>query len=187
MTADGTAIAAVVNAAASGNAPMDWTGIAAVITAAAAGVASVITIIWNGRTLRQQLAAQAAEQRKQQLADMIATAFSHFTGGTQNRSAGIAALQIVRAGSEDLDRDEAWKTYGSAVQGLLYSQLMYLYKKGADKSGPHEAANVELMSDWLLGKDFQLKSHMKAKLEEARREYEGKPQESRPPPSSWLG
>jgi hypothetical protein len=181
MTTDGTAVAAVINAAASGSASTDWAGIAAVITAFAAGVASVITIIWNGNALRKQQAAQAAEQRKQQLADMIATAFSHFKGGTQNRSAGIAALQIVRAGSEDLDKDQAWKTYGPAVQGLLYSQLMYLYNKGAHKASPHEAANVELMSNWIFGNDFQLDSHMKAKLEKARREYESKQQESRPP------
>ena len=182
MTTPWTGVAAVLTATASGGASTDWTAVAAVITAAAAAVASVLTIIWNGKTLRDQLAGQAdqqrkqqladaEQQRKQQLADMISTAFGHFTGGTQKRSAGIAALQIVRAGSEDFDGDEAWKTYGPAIQGLLYSQLMYLYEKGVDKTEPHEAANIELMSDWLFGKDFRLDSHMKAKLEEARRHY----------------
>jgi hypothetical protein len=191
-----TAVATVMTAAASDGGSTDWIGIAAVITAAAAGIASVITIIWNGRILRKQLVGQAEQQHKQQLADMAATALKHFTGGTQNRSAGIAALRIVRAGSKDFDGDEVWKTYGPAIQGLLYSQLLYLYEKGAperdargkdtrekdekkgiNKTEPHEAANIELMSDWLFGKDFQLDSQMKAKLEEAQRHYEAPPQQ----------
>jgi hypothetical protein len=187
MATPWTGVAAVISATASGDASTDWVGLAAVITAAAAAVASVLTIIWNGKTLREQLAGQAEQQRKQQLADaeqqrkqqladMISTAFGHFTGGTQKRSAGIAALRIVRAGSEDFDGDEAWKTYGPAIQGLLYSQLMYLYKKkSVNETEPHEAENIELMSDWLLGKDFQLNSHMKANLEKARRQYEAQP------------
>lgn len=176
MTIGSTAVAAVMTAAASGGTSTDWTGIAAVITAAAAGVASVLVIIWNGKTLRSQLVGQAELQRKQQLADMIATAFGHFTGGTQNRSTGIAALQIVRAGSTDFDEDEAWKAYGPAIQGLLYSQLLYLYgRKGKNKTEPHEAANIERMSDWLLGNDFRLDSQEKMELKAARNHYLGLP------------
>lgn len=175
MTMGWTAVAAVMTEAASGGTSTDWTGIAAVITAAAAGVASVLVIIWNGKTLRNQLAGQAELQRKQQLADLIATAFGHFTGGTQNRSTGIAALQIVRTGSKDFDGDEAWKTYGLAIQGLLYSQLLYLYGKGKNKTKPHEAANIERMSDWLLGNDFRLDSQEKTELEAARNHYLGLP------------
>jgi hypothetical protein len=171
MTTGWTAATAVITAAASGGTSTDWTGIAAVITAATAGVASVLVIIWNGKTLKSQLAGQAEQQRKQQLADMVATGFGHFTGGTQHRSNGIAALQIVRAGSKDFDGDEAWKTYGPAIQGLLYSQLMYLYGKGKNKTEPHEAANIERMSNWLLGKDFRLDSQEKADLEAARSRY----------------
>ena len=70
---------------------------AAVVTAAGAGIAAVITIRSNEQSLRSQLVAQAAENRKQQLADMAAKGLGYLTDGSQNRSVGIVALKMMQA------------------------------------------------------------------------------------------
>ena len=68
---------------------IDWAAIAtaggAVLTVAVSALATVRTIRSNERSISDQLRAEAEQNRKQQLADMMSTALSHFTGKSQNR------------------------------------------------------------------------------------------------------
>jgi hypothetical protein len=95
-------------------------------------------------SLRAQLASQADLTRTQLLADMISRGLAFFGGGSQKRSIGIAALQIV-------EKDEAiWPHYRDAVASLLYAQLLYLFAHGSNRWESHEITNIVSMTDWLI-------------------------------------
>ena len=118
---------------------IDWAAIAtaggAVLTVAVSAWATVRTIRSNERSISDQLRAEAEQNRKQQLADMMSTALSHFTGKSQNRGVGIAALRLIQENAANLAikgilTHEELKQYQSSIQTLLYGQLLYLYMYG---------------------------------------------------------
>ena len=81
--------------------------------------------------------------RKQRAADLIVAALGQFEGGSQKRSAGIAALRVLSRGPE-------WHEYRDTVAELFYSQLLYLFAHGRNRWESHEVANMTVMADWLL-------------------------------------
>jgi hypothetical protein len=138
---------------------IDWAAIAtaggAVLTVAVSAWATVRTIRSNERSISDQLRAEAEQNRKQQLADMMSTALSHFTGKSQNRGVGIAALRLIQENAANLAikgilTHEELKQYQSSTQTLLYGQLLYLYMYGENQYKAHEAANIWAMSQWLF-------------------------------------
>jgi hypothetical protein len=116
--------------------------LAALITAGVAVVAALVSAyltIWG--TLRQHTV------------DLIVAALSHMGGGTQERSAGLAALMAMRGPIDcrprRVDRD-GWARYGPAIGQQLYRQLIYLLNEGRGNEAPHEIENIIVMTDWLL-------------------------------------
>lgn len=107
--------------------------------AIAAALASSYLTIWG--TLRQRAV------------DLVVAALSHMGGGTQERSAGVAALMAMRG---PLDRKPrfvdrgGWKIYGPAIGQQLYRQLVYVLNHGKGKYRSHEVENIIAMIDWLL-------------------------------------
>lgn len=81
--------------------------------------------------------------RRQRAADLIVAALGRFEGGSQRRSAGIAALRALSKGPQ-------WHEYQDAVGVLFYSQLLYLFAHGSNRWESHEVANMTEMADWLL-------------------------------------
>src|SRR5437879_13624171 len=98
--------------------------------------ATVFTLRANARTVTNQLASQDRLSRNQQLAEMTATALGYFTGGSQNRSVGIAGLRIVR-------NSTVWPQYCDAIRDLFQKQLIYLLAQGTNRWEAHEIANIE--------------------------------------------
>lgn len=161
---------------------IEWTAVAtaagAILAVAGAGWATVRTIRSNERSISIQLRAQAEQNRKQQLADMMSTALGHFTGRSQNRGVGIAALRMIQASAADLTKegtltDDELKLYRNSIQTLLYGQLLYLYMYGKNRNKAHEAANILVMSRWLFS-DYvgELQPEQKAVLYKAMEKYE---------------
>jgi hypothetical protein len=161
---------------------IDWTAVAtaagAILAVAGAGWATVRTIRSNEKSISTQLRAEAEQNRKQQLADLMSTALSHFTGRSQNRGVGIAALKMIQASAASLTMEkiltrEELKLYQSSIQTLLYGQLLYLYMYGENRYKAHEAANILAMSQWLFS-DYidELQPEQKAALREAMVKYE---------------
>src|SRR5690348_10612900 len=85
---------------------IDWAAIAtiggAILTVAVSAWATVRTIRSNERSIGDQLRSEAEQNRKQQLADMMSTALSHFTCKSQNRGVGIAALRLIQESAASL-------------------------------------------------------------------------------------
>ena len=161
---------------------IDWTAIAtaaaAIVAVVGTGWATITTIKSNEESISKQLKAQAEQNRKQQLADMMSTALSHFTRGSQNRGVGIAALRMIQANTADLNKekiltDGELTLYRNSIQILLYGQLLYLYIHGEKRDEAHEAANILVMSQWLFS-DYidDLQPQQKAALLKAMEKYE---------------
>jgi hypothetical protein len=121
---------------------IDWVAAATGATAIAAIVVAVVTI-----------RSTAAQNRRQQLSGMATTAIGYFTGHSQSRSAGIAALRMVQAGLAVLERSEQ-EQYREGIRALLYGQLLYVYRYGHNRFEVHEIYNLESMSDWLCSKEI---------------------------------
>jgi hypothetical protein len=175
------------------NTAIDWTAVAtaaaALLAVGASGWATVKTIKSNERSIsnqleaqaeqnRKQLKAQAEQNRKQQLADIMSTALGYFTGRSQNRGVGIAALSLIQADAADLTKEgiltgDELKLYRSSIRELLYGQLLFLYLYGENRAKAHEAANMLAMSRSLFSDYFdELKSEQKAVLYKAMEKYE---------------
>jgi hypothetical protein len=86
-------------------------------------------------------------QKRKRQEDMVLSALEHFGGGSQRRSVGIAALQVV------LDRASVEKEYRETVARLYFAQLLYLFVHGSNRWESHEIANIEAMTNWLLVTD----------------------------------
>ena len=121
---------------------MDWVALSTGATAVAAIIAALVTIRFT-----------AAQNRRQQLAGMTTTAIGYFTGGSQDRSAGIAALEMVLASMAVLKKKEQ-ALYREGIRALLYGQLLYVYKYGKNRFEAHEAYNLEVMSNLLCSKEI---------------------------------
>ena len=100
---------------------MDAEVLAAWIAAAAAIVAAAVNVYFTllNETLRRD-------------AEMMVTALGYFEGRSQRRSAGIAALEVLR------NRPKAWRNYRETVRQLFYRQLLYLFAHGTNRWEAHE-------------------------------------------------
>ncbi|MGP4105416.1 hypothetical protein [Nonomuraea sp. KM90] len=89
-------------------------------------------------------------------------------GGTQERSAGLAELWVLRGmkpvtmatrGNRSrfrrhlMFKRRAWARYAPAVGELFYKQLLYVLCHGSRRWQAHEIANVIGMVNWLLDDD----------------------------------
>ena len=129
---------------------------------------TLLTLRGQSSTVQQQLAANADLTRRQQFLAMTTTAISYFTGRSQPRSVGIAALRIVRSYNQE------WPLYQEAIRDLLQKQLIYLLAHGDNRWEAHEVANMEDMGDWIiLSGDFSPLSETRQEdLALAMEEYE---------------
>jgi hypothetical protein len=127
---------------------MDPAVVAALITAGVAVVAALASAylaVWG--TIRQHAV------------DLVVAALSHMGGGTQERSAGVAALMAMRG---PIDREPSrvdrggWTIYGPAIGQQLYRQLIYVLNLGRGNDAAHEIENIIAMTDWLLGDKARL-------------------------------
>ena len=134
--------------------------VAAWIAAAAAGLSAAVNaylFVWRGRRQRET--------------ELLVNALTHFVGGSQQRSAGIAALRVLsgppkrqarrlpacvsrvlrRVHSNRSTRaGVGWRRYGPAVGELFTNQVVYVLSEGKNRWKAHEIANVIAMVDWLL-------------------------------------
>jgi len=131
--------------------------IAAWIAAAAAIGAAAVNIYFT-----------LFNERRRRDAEMMITALGYFEGKSQRRSAGIAALEVLRS------RSKAWNEYRETVRQLFYRQLLYLFPHGVNRWETHEAANMEQMAVWLLdGKTLPaIDGHMRNRIHLAVERYE---------------
>ncbi|XVU21919.1 hypothetical protein ACQPZJ_32235 [Actinoplanes sp. CA-054009] len=83
-------------------------------------------------------------ERRRRDAEMMVTALAYFEGRSQRRSAGLAALEVLKS------RSSAWAEYRDTVRQLFYRQLLYLFPHGENRWDSHEVANIERMAEWLL-------------------------------------
>jgi hypothetical protein len=113
--------------------------------AVVAALASAYLAVWG--TIRQHAV------------DLVVAALSHMGGGTQERSAGVAALMAMRGPIDRrprrVDRG-GWAIYGPAIGQQLYRQLIYVLNLGKGNDAAHEIENIIAMTDWLLGDKARL-------------------------------
>ncbi|MDQ0030145.1 hypothetical protein J2S89_001970 [Arthrobacter bambusae] len=106
-----------------------WIALLGVVVAT---ISSVSVTAWGNRRQREN--------------ELVVSALTHLVGGSQERTAGIAALTVL---SSRLPR-RRWAKYTPAVGQLLYSQLVYLLLHAGNRGQAHEIANIIAMADWLL-------------------------------------
>lgn len=123
------------------------------IALAGSGVAalSVVGTIWGTRKTLENSHKLASEQRN---AEMVLTALGYFTGGSQNRTVGLAAL-------DSLKHTSGWTRYQGTIASLLLGQLLYVLGHGRNRWETHEAMNLRAMAARLLGEQ-DLKSALSA-------------------------
>jgi hypothetical protein len=142
--------------------------------ATATVIAAVVTVIATGAITAVTIRANSALNRRQQMAVMANTALGYFTGGTQNRVVGIAAMKMIQAGSEVAAKEDWLLFYRDTTITVLYGQLLYLYTRGSNRFQIHEITNIITMTDWLLSGQFILclSREQKKSLFAAMRMYE---------------
>jgi hypothetical protein len=117
------------------------------IVALAGLLSIVITLGWN-----------IIDRSRSAFDDQMSQATRLLTGGTQNRSAGIA---IIEGAEKRLQR---WwrKTWRTAIVGLLCSQAVYLLERSGEQDRPDEVLNLRRLIELIIG--FEGKSPDQADL-----------------------
>jgi hypothetical protein len=134
---------------------------------------SAVTAAWIAATAVAVSAAinaylAAWGSRRQRETELIVSALTHLVGGSQERSAGLATLRTLRARTGR----RAWGEYSSSVERLLHTQLLYVLVHGRNRWQAHEAANVEVMAEWLLSdQTFSLTERDRERLWSAMQRY----------------
>jgi hypothetical protein len=82
----------------------------------------------------------------------MVSALTHFVGGSQQRSAGIAALSALRGRNA-----RGWRSYSPAISKLFYLQLLYVLQDGQNKYEAHEVANIVQIGGWLFDEASSLR------------------------------
>lgn len=88
---------------------------------------------------------------RQRSVDLVVSAPADMGGGTQRRSAGLAALAVMRG---NLDRrlgrldSRLWHQYGPGVGQQLFRVLAYVLNEAEIET--HGTENAITMTDWLL-------------------------------------
>jgi hypothetical protein len=150
---------------------MDAAVVAAWIAAGAAALSAVVNAYFI-----------ASSGRRQQENELVVSALTHFVGGSQERSAGLATLRVLSGGAGSFPSDAsvtqppprswvrvgtrlwlasragqsraAWSRYAPAVGQLFYRQLIYVLCHGRNRWEAHEIANVVAMADWLINDEM---------------------------------
>lgn len=115
---------------------------AAVIGAAAGTLAAALTTIFT-----------VWVSHRQRAVDLVVAALSHMGGGSQARSAGVAALTAMRGPLKlplKRSRQREWALYGPAVGQQLFRQLMYVLNHGENRFVTHEVETVIAMTTWII-------------------------------------
>jgi hypothetical protein len=114
-----------------------------------------------------------ATSRKERAGMLIIAAMEHMVGGSQQRSAGLATLAVLRGRSavpwRFLSR-RAWREYAPSVGQHLFRQSIYVLHHGSRRYYAHEIENVIAMVDWLIDDD-ELSPEQRARLLSALDEY----------------
>lgn len=146
---------------------MDAAVVAAWIAAGAAALSAAVNAYFI-----------ASSGRRQQENELVVSALTHFVGGSQERSAGLAALKVLSGSVSSFPSDAStaqpppadsvrfrarpwfasrarrsrvrWSRYAPAVGQLFYRQLIYVLCHGGRRWEAHEIANVVAMADWLI-------------------------------------
>lgn len=127
--------------------------------------ASLIALLGVVVATIASLAITAWGNRRERENELVVAALTHLVGGSQERTAGLAALTIL-SGSNPYPHTESnaaaphsrrsrraqrhWGRYAPAVGQLIYAQLMYLLLHASNRHKAHEIANIIAMADWLL-------------------------------------
>jgi hypothetical protein len=89
---------------------------------------------------------------RQRAVELILSAFADMEGGTQKRSAGIAALAVLRGDPMRRPRGymnrRLWKDFGPGVGQALFRTQAYVLVEAERKS--HGIENAISLMDWLL-------------------------------------
>ncbi len=88
---------------------------------------------------------------RQRSVDLVVSALADMGGGTQRRSAGLAALAVMRGHlNRRLGRLDSrlWEQYGPGVGQQLFRVLAYVLNEAEIKT--HGTENAITMTDWLL-------------------------------------
>jgi hypothetical protein len=124
---------------------MDDVDASTVVAWVAAGVSMIALVIGAYVTVWSA--------QRQRSVDLIGTALAQMGGGSQNRSAGVAALLVLRGPIERQPRRLAghgWTTAGPAVGQQLFRQLIYVLLHGKGRFVSHEVETLIVMANWLL-------------------------------------
>ncbi|MGC5075675.1 hypothetical protein [Agrococcus sp. DT81.2] len=128
--------------------------------------------------------------RTQREDELVMSALSHLVGGSQHRTAGIAALHVLRGAAVKGGRAGRWHRYRSAIDALVYAQLLYLLMHGGNRGQAHEIANMDSMAEWLFDGDAaELRDEQKrVQLQEAMQRYARAPatSESEVDTTRWM-
>jgi hypothetical protein len=117
---------------------------AGLISAVVVLLVAVITTVVSMWTTRKQLKEAADVARKERMSATLVTALGYFTGGSQNRSVGIAAIRGLQ---------EKWvigTEYRDTLVALLRGQLLYLLAHGSNRWESHEVGNIQAMVEMYL-------------------------------------
>jgi hypothetical protein len=93
-----------------------------------------------------------SSSRRQHAASLIIAALGHMGGGSQERSAGLAALTALQGRSTGRLRfltRRVWSTYAPSVGQQLFRQSTYVLTHGRRRFYAHEVENLIAMIDWL--------------------------------------
>lgn len=116
--------------------------ISAVAALLAAGLSAFVLL----RVNRLQRGVSLVVADKTREAQLVIGALDHLIGGSQERTAGLAALRVLSETTDDL----RWATYKPAITDLLSVQAQYVLTGGRNRWEAHEIANVRTIASWFL-------------------------------------
>jgi hypothetical protein len=128
--------------------------VAALITGGAAILAAVFSGLaaWRVGNLSGKVQQSIADRSTE--TNLIVTALNHLVGGSQERTAGVAALRVLK----DTALSDRWHDYDDAVRNLLTTQLQFILARGRNRWEAHEIANAQEIARWFLDTNGQIRS-----------------------------
>ncbi len=135
---------------------------AAQIAAAAAIVSAVVSLVSALMVARNTARVNRLIADRTREAELVVNALSHLVGGSQERTAGLAALTLLRAETPS----ERWAGYESSIERLLSTQMIYVLTAGRNRWQAHEVENMRQIAKWFGTKKgvYFGESHWSVKL-----------------------
>lgn len=112
---------------------------------------------------------QAVLADKSREAELVVSSLDHLVGGSQERTAGLAALRLLKS----LTPVERWTRYEVFVRDLLSTQLIFVLTEGRNRWEAHEAENARMISAWLLADRQFLSEDAQVRIRQAVERYAG--------------